>query len=52
MNGHAEMRKRTAEAVELSLDEHRAEVTRLEEDRQHFVTALAESMNEVNRLRK
>ena len=45
------MRKRTAEAVELSLAEHRAEVARLAEDRQHFVNALAESMNEVTRLR-
>ncbi len=43
-NGHANMRKRTAEAVELSHAEHRKEVTRLEQDRQHFVSAPAESM--------
>ena len=51
VNGHADMRKRTAEAGELSLAEHRAEVTRLEEDRQLFVITLAESMHEVTRLR-
>ena len=49
VNGHAEMRKRTAEAVELSLA-HRTEVTRLEEERQHLVNTLAEPMNEVTRL--
>ena len=35
----------------MSLAEHSKEVGRLEEDRQHFVNALAESMNEVTRLR-
>ena len=45
------MRRQTAEAVESSLSEHRAEITLLEQDTQHFVNALAESMNEVTRLR-
>ena len=49
VNSHVDMRKRTSEAVELSLAEHRKEVGRLEEDRQHFVNALAESINEVTR---
>ena len=35
----------------MSHAEHCTEVTRLEEDRQHFVSALADSMNEVTRLR-
>ena len=45
------MRQRTVEAVESTRVEHRKEITRLEEDRQHFVSALAESINEVTRLR-
>ena len=45
------MRKYTVEVVELSHAEHRKYVTRLEEDRQHFVSALADSMNQVTRLR-
>ena len=49
--GHADMRRQTAEDVESSLPEHRAEITRLEEYRQHFVDALVEAMNEVTRLR-
>jgi hypothetical protein len=51
VNCHAEMRKRTAEAVELYIAEHRAQVTCLEEDRQHFATALAKSINETTKLR-
>jgi hypothetical protein len=46
------MRQRTAEAVELSHTEHRTEIRRLAEDRQHFVSALAGSMNEAKRLIK
>ena len=46
------MRRQTAEVVESSLSGHRAEITRLEGDKQHFVDAVAESMNEVTRLRK
>ena len=45
------MRRQTAEVVESSLSEHRAEITRLEQDKQHFVNAFAESMNEVTRMR-
>ena len=45
------MRKNTSEAVETARAKHRKEITRLEEDRQHFVSALAESMNEATRLR-
>ena len=51
VKGHVDMRRQTAEAVELYCSEHHAEVARLEEDKQHFVNALAESMNEVTRLR-
>ena len=40
--GYSDMRQRTAEAVETTRAEHRKEITRLEEDRQHFVSALAE----------
>ena len=36
------MRQRTAEAVESTRAEHRKDITRLEEDRQHFLSALAE----------
>ena len=49
--GYSDMRQRTAEAVELSRTEHRKYIFRLEEDWQHFVSALAESMNEVTRIR-
>ena len=49
--GHVDMRRQTVEVVESSLFEHRAEITRLEEDKQHLVDALAESMNEVTMLR-
>ena len=49
--GYADMKQRTVEAVELSRTEHRKELTRLEEDRQHFVGALVDCMNEVTRLR-
>ena len=49
--GYSDMRQRTAEAVETTRAEHRKELTRLEEDRQHLVSALAESMREVTRLR-
>ena len=45
--GYSDMRQRTAEAVELSRAEHRKEIIRIEEDREHFVSALAESMNQV-----
>ena len=47
VKGHAEMRRQTAEVVESSLSEHRAEITCLEQDKQLFVNALAEYMNEV-----
>ena len=49
--GYSDMCQRTVEAVETTRAEHRKELTRLEEDRQHFVSALADSMNEVTRLR-
>jgi hypothetical protein len=49
--GYSDMCKKTSEAVETARAEHRKDITRLEEDRQHFVSALAESMNEVARLR-
>ena len=45
------MCKKTSEAVETARAEHRKDITRLEEDRQHFVSALAESMNAATRLR-
>ena len=45
------MKQRTVEAVELARTEHRKDITRLDEDRQHFVGAFADSMNEVTRLR-
>jgi hypothetical protein len=45
------MRKQTSEAVEVARAECRKDITRLEEDRQHFVNELAASMNEVTRLR-
>ena len=45
------MCKKTSEAVEIARAEHRREITRVEEDRRHFVNELAESMNEVTRLR-
>ena len=45
------MCKNTSEAVESARAEHRKDITHLEEDRQHFVNELAESMNEVTRLR-
>ena len=43
--GYADMKQRTVEAAELSRTAHRRE------DRQHFVGALADCMNEVTRLR-
>ena len=49
--GYSDMRQRTVEAVESTRAGHREYIPRLEEDRQHFVSALAESMNEVTRLR-
>jgi hypothetical protein len=52
VNGHAEVRRQTAQDVESSIFEHRAEITRLEEDRQQVVNSLADSMNEVARSRK
>ena len=48
--GYSDMCKKTSEAVETARAEHPMDVTRLEEDRQHFVNELAESMNEVTRL--
>jgi hypothetical protein len=45
------MCKKTSEAVEIARAEHRKDISRLEEDRQHFVNELAVSMNEVTRLR-
>ena len=51
VKGHAEIIRQTAKSVELSLAEHGAEITRLAKDKQHFVIALGESMNEVTRLR-
>jgi hypothetical protein len=49
--GYSDMCKKTSEAVEVVRAEHRKDITRLEEDRQHFVNELAASMNEVTRLR-
>ena len=49
--GYSDMCKKTSEAVETARAEHRKDITRLEEDRQHFVNELAASMNEVTRLR-
>ena len=51
VQGHADMRRQTVEVVESSLSEHSADITSLEHDNQHFVNALAESTNEVTRLR-
>ncbi len=52
LKGHAAVRKQTAEVVEAAVSDQRAGITRLETDRQHFVESLAETMNEVTRLRK
>jgi hypothetical protein len=49
--GHSDMCKKTSEVVETAQAEYRKDITRLEEDRQHFVNELAASMNEVTRLR-
>jgi len=49
--GYSDMCQKTSEAVEAARAEHRKELTLLEEDRQDFVSALAESMHEVARPR-
>ena len=51
VKGHAEMRRKTAEAVGTAMADQRAEITRPEKDSQHFADPLAETMNEVTRLR-
>ncbi len=52
VKGHADMREQTAEAVDATISEQRADITRLQnKDRQHFVKSLAEAMKEVTSLR-
>ena len=49
--GHAEMKKQTAEAVETAVARLKADIARVERDRQHFVSSLADAMNEITHLR-
>ncbi len=48
---HAEMQRQTFVAVKEAVSEVKADIARVEGDRQHVVNALAEAMNEVTRLR-